>query len=104
MPLGFTPQARRAVSNELKLIKFSTWSSFGYKRLVIRSDAGGVHSRGRHGLAYDQTRLCGNQIAVYLDGIQRLTFADAEAPAYSTGGASVDMWTDAASYQMLAMT
>jgi hypothetical protein len=94
------PEGSPGGSSVLRLIKFQTWTTFGYN--------------GASGVPMQEVSLPGvgtnwhsvklgfheRQIAVYYDGVQVLSMADAEAAPYTSGGMSFDMWTDSTAYTM----
>ena len=99
--LWMYPEGSTGGSNLLRLIKFQTWTNFGYK--------------GSSGLPMQETGLAapgtnwhtlklafqGTQIAAYYDGNQLMSVTDTEAVPYSSGGVSAEMWTSLLDDSML---
>lgn len=87
------PEDSPAGSRTLRLVKFQTWTTFGYQ--------------GTNGLAMAETPLPSvgtnwntlklalhtNQLAVYFNDQQVLSTVDAEVGPYLSGGVSLDFWT-----------
>ena len=48
----------------------------------------------------DPLAIQGNQLAVYLDGVQMMSVTDVEAQPYASGALSLDMYTGATGYAM----
>src|SRR5207302_2652753 len=96
------PEGSAGGSSVLKLLKFQSWTSFGY------SNANGV--------AMQQVSLPGvgtnwhtveltfqtNQITIYYDHVLVLSQTDLEVQPYVRGGINVDMWTADSPYIMSA--
>ena len=76
------PEGSPGGSNLLKLLKFQTWSSFGYNgtNLVSLQEA----SLGAVGTNWHTLKLAmlGQQLAVYYDGSRALSATDTEAVPY----------------------
>ena len=94
------PAGSSGGSNVIKLIKFRDWTHWSGTPMqqVGVLDVG----MGWHTL---KMALDGNRIRVYYDGNQVIDVTDTgydSRPAYLSGGVSVDMWTDFATYVMLA--
>ena len=96
------PENSLAGSNILRLIKFSTYTNFGYLNVALAPmreiSLPGV------GTQWHTLRLTfiGNQISVAYDGIQVINMTDVEAQPHLSGGISVGMWTASASDQAWA--
>jgi hypothetical protein len=92
------PEGSPGGSNLLKLLKFQTWSSFGYNgtNLLSLQEA----SLGAVGTNWHTLKLAmlGQQLAVYYDGSRVLSATDTEAVPYPSGGVSLEMWTAATPY------
>jgi hypothetical protein len=88
------PENSPGGSNVLRLIKFQTLTSFGYLgspfAYMAQTNLASVGTNF-HTVRID---LQGNQINVYLDGVQRINTTDAEGTYYTNGAVSLDMWTD----------
>jgi hypothetical protein len=87
-------------SNVLKLIKFQSWSVFGYSNVVnavMRQVA-----LPNVGADWHTLKLVfeGARIRVFYDGAQLIDFTDAEGQPYLTGTVSAEMWTDAVGYTL----
>ena len=96
------PEGSAGGSSVLKLIKFQNWASFGYNNssytpMQTVSLAGVGTNWHTLKLAFHNSR-----VAVYFDGNQVMSVADIEPQPFLSGGISVDMWTDSASYLMSA--
>jgi hypothetical protein len=84
----------------LKLIKFQTWTTFGYNGFTgvpiqqVPLPAVGTNS---HRV---KLQFSGTQIAVFYDGVEMLRTNDIEAQTWTSGGITADMWTDSAAYLM----
>jgi hypothetical protein len=89
----FYPEGSPGGSNVLRLVKFQNWNSWTLLQEVNLA-AVGTNSHTVK-LAFYQ-----NQIAVFFDGTQRISFADVSGLAYLSGGVSVDMWTDLTAWQL----
>jgi hypothetical protein len=92
------PENSAGGSNVLRLIKFQTWSSFGYNGssfTPIASTNLAAVGTGFHTVRMD---LQTNQINVYFDGVRMINTTDVEAQPYTSGAISLDMWTDSAGY------
>lgn len=87
-------------SNVLKLIKFQTWTGFGYHGTSGAAMA--QASVAPVGLDWHSVKLAihANQIKVYYDGHQMLSVADTEPVPLSEGGICVDVWTHSLSDTM----
>jgi uncharacterized repeat protein (TIGR01451 family) len=94
------PEGSSGGSSLLKLVKFQTWTSFGYNGSayapMAQVNLPGVGTNW-HNL---KIAFFGRQIAVFYDGANVLTTADNEFNAYSSGGITADMWTDLSTYSM----
>jgi hypothetical protein len=94
------PENSPGGDRQLKLIKFQNWTSFGY------NGVGGVPilqvALPSVGTNWHTLKVAfqGNQISVFLDGNQMMSVTDAEAQPLTSGGVSVDMWTDTSGYVM----
>ncbi len=94
------PAGSSGGSNVLKLIKFKSWTFFGYTNGNYTAMA--QASVPPIGTNWHTLRIefQGSQVSVSLDGISYLTLADAEAQPPLSGGVVAGMWTDATGYQM----
>jgi hypothetical protein len=96
------PESSAGGSRVLKLIKFQTWSTWGYngssytpmQQALLTSVGTGWHTL--------QLALTNNHIAVLFDATQVMSVTDNEAAPYTSGGVSVDMWTDSTRYLLSA--
>jgi hypothetical protein len=89
------PEGSPGGSNVLKLIKFQTWTSFGYNgsngatmQTVSLPEVGtNVHTL--------KMAFFGSQIAVYYDGAEMISMADTDTGGspYLTGGVTADNYT-----------
>src|SRR5262249_13908644 len=94
------PENSPGGDRQLKLIKFQNWSSFGYngnpgvpiQQITLASVGTNWHTL--------KVAFQGNQISVFVDGNQMISVTDAEAQPLTSGGVSVDMWTDTSAYVM----
>ena len=84
----------------LRLIKFQQWTAFGYNNVafqpVLQVTLPGVGTNW-HTL---KLNVQDTQLSAFYDGTLVATASDTESNPYSTGGVSVDMWTDTTSYTM----
>jgi hypothetical protein len=94
------PENSPAGSNVLKLIKFRTWTTFGFNG----SDSVPMQqvSLASVGTNFHTVKLAfqTNRIAVYFDGVQRMSVADTEPQPYLSGAVSADMSTYMTPYNM----
>ncbi|HRT09453.1 MAG TPA: Ig-like domain-containing protein, partial [Candidatus Paceibacterota bacterium] len=94
------PENSGGGSNVVKLVKFQTWTSFGYDGM------GSVPMRqvqvGAVGTNWHTLKLTfqGNLIQVFYDGAQVISTNDIEATTYSFGAVGLDLWTDATGYNL----
>jgi hypothetical protein len=94
------PENSAGGSHVLKLVKFQTWTTWGYngssfspmQQVTLTSVGTNWHTV--------QLNCTNNQISVLFDGTQVINTTDTEALPYLTGGISVDLWTDATGYSM----
>ena len=94
------PEGSAGGSTTLKLIKFQTYSSFGYNGIStvpMQSVALGSVGTGSHTV---KLACAGNRVAAFFDGTLMISMTDVEAQPYSSGGIGADFWTDATGYQM----
>jgi hypothetical protein len=85
---------------KLKLIKFQSWSSFGYngvssvpiQQVTLPSVGTNWHTV--------KVAFQGSQISVFFDANQMMSVMDTEAQPLVSGGVSVDMWTDTSAFVM----
>ncbi len=86
------PEGSSGGGPALRLVKFTSYSTFGYLGtnfgFMAQTNLGAVGT-GFHTL---KMGFNGNQIAVYFDGTQMISVADAEAFTYTNGGVSADMF------------
>src|SRR6266850_2057879 len=84
----------------LRLIKFQTYTTFGYNGTsfapIASTNLASVGT-GFHTLRMD---FQGNAITVYFDGTLMISASDVEAQPYTNGAISLDMWTDSSQYVM----
>jgi hypothetical protein len=94
------PEGSPDGSNLVRLIKFSTWTRFGYNG--SNGAAMTNASLAAMGTNWHTLKLAffGNQIAVYYDAKQVLSVTDVEATPYTSGGVSADLWTYTNGYTM----
>jgi hypothetical protein len=94
------PEASPAGSNLLRLVKFQTWTTWGYQGASYTPVAQvRVASVGTNWHTLSLT-CSNNQIGISYDGTQMISTNDAEASPYLSGGISADMWTDTRGYLM----
>ena len=94
------PENSPGGDRQLKLIKFQNWSAFGYngsssvpmQQITLPSVGTNWHTL--------KVAFQGSQISVFFDGNQMLSVIDTEAQPLTSGGVSVDMWTDTSPYVM----
>jgi VCBS repeat-containing protein len=94
------PESGTANSNVLSLLKFQTWTAFGYNGVSFANMQ--QVSLASVGTGYHTIKLAfvGNRIAVSWDGVQQMSVTDTEATNYLSGAVGVDFWTDVTGYQM----
>jgi hypothetical protein len=92
------PEGSPGGARALKLVKFQTWSTWGYngssytpmQQVTLASVGTNWHTL--------KLSFSGNQITVFFDSTQVMSVTDTEATPYLSGGTSLDMWTDATRY------
>jgi hypothetical protein len=85
-------------SRQLKLIKFQNWSSYGYngvtfapiQQITLPSVGTNWHTL--------KIAFQGTQISVFVDGNQMISVMDTESQPLTSGGVSMDMWTETTPY------
>ncbi len=94
------PEGSLGGSGILRLIKFQTWTSFGYTNtsFVPMQQV----SLAQVGTNWHTLKLVffGNRITVSFDGNQLISATDVEATSYARGGVGVGMWTETTPYLM----
>ena len=95
------PEGSPGGSSVLKLVKFQTWTSWGYNGASFTPMQ--QVSLPSVGTNWHTLKLgCyGNQISVSYDGTVYINTTDTEATPYLIGGVSIDLWTDTVRYSML---
>ncbi len=96
------PDGSPGGSDTLKLVKFQTWTSWGYQGAnftPMQTVSLPAVSTNWHTV---KLAFFGNRIAVYYDGTELISMADAEAAPYVSGGIGMDLWTDTKGYTMSA--
>lgn len=97
------PDASPGGGNALRLVKFQSYSSFGYNGTGNFAFMG-VTNLPSVGTNYHTIKLAmtSNQITVSYDGAIgiNVTDTDTAAPVYTNGAVSLDMWTDVVQYNM----
>jgi hypothetical protein len=94
------PEGSPGGARALKLVKFQTWSTWGYngasytpmQQVTLASVGTNWHTL--------KLAFATNQITVSFDNSQVMSVTDIEATPYSSGGVSVDLWTDSVRYSM----
>ena len=94
------PENSPGGSRQLKLIKFQNWGAFSYNGVsfapIQQITLPGVGTNWHTlKLAFD-----GSQISVFYDSNQIFNVIDAEAQPLTSGGISLDMWTESSGYLM----
>jgi hypothetical protein len=96
------PENSPGGSNVLRLLKFQSYSGFGYLGVgnaPIQTVNLASVGTGFHNLRMDvQT----NRITVFFDNVQMLTTNDVEAAYYTNGSAGLELWTDSTPYVFTA--
>jgi hypothetical protein len=96
------PENSPGGSSVLKLIKFQTWTSFGYNGVSgAPIQQVSLPSVGTNWHTVNMA-LNANQITVSYDGVQLISTSDTEAQPYLTGCIDFDMWTDVVAYNLMA--
>jgi hypothetical protein len=92
------PEGSPGGSNILRLVKFLNWANWSSSSFlpVAQVPLASVGTNW-HTL---KVAFQGNQIAVYYDGVKRISAVDVEAAFYPVGGVSLDVWTAATPYQI----
>jgi hypothetical protein len=94
------PEGSPGGSSVLNLLKFQTWTSWGYNGSSYTPMQ--QVSLPEVGTNWHTVKLAflGDQIAVYYDGSLMMSVTDDEPQPYLSGGIGVDMWTDTTNYTM----
>lgn len=94
------PEGSAGGGNMLRLLKFQAYNSFSYQGTGFNPIA--QTNLAPVGTSFHLLRMdfSTNRIIVYLDGVAMLNAQDAESTYYTNGAVSLDMWTDAAPYDM----
>ena len=89
------PEGSPAGSSMLKLLKFQNWSEFTVLQQVSLTGVG---------TNWHTVKLVmqGNRIAVHYDGTLMLSLTDPAAQPRVSGGISLDLWTDATPWTLIA--
>ncbi|HWQ90291.1 MAG TPA: Ig-like domain-containing protein, partial [Clostridia bacterium] len=87
------PENSTGGSKTVKLIKFQSWTAFGYTN--ISSAVMASANLPAVGTNWHQLKLAlhTNRIAVYFDSSQLISLTDAEVTPWLGGGVSLDLWT-----------
>ncbi len=94
------PDGSPGGGNILKLIKFQTWTTFGYNGTnMVQMQQVNLGSVGTNWHTLKLAFL-GNQIGVYFDTNLVMSVTDTEAQPYTSGGISADMWTYLTPYNL----
>ncbi len=95
------PDGSPGGAGSLKLIKFQTWSSFGYNGNTFVPMFS--TNMGTIGTNYHTLKLTcqSNVLSVAYDGTTAFSVTDVEAQPYLGGGVGVDSYTDTTGYTML---
>jgi hypothetical protein len=90
------PEGSPGGSNTLRLVKFLNWTNWSSSGLLPAQQV----SLASVGTNWHTLKLAfqGNQIAVYYDGIQRISAVDVESSFNAVGGICLEMWTAATPY------
>jgi hypothetical protein len=94
------PEGSSGGSNVLRLLKFQTWTTFGYTNLsTVPMQQVSLAAVGTN---WHSLKLAfqGNHITVSFDSNQLISATDLEAAPYAGGGVSIDMWTAATPFAM----
>ena len=92
------PENSPGGSSVIKLIKFQTWTNWGYTNSAYTPMAQATLPAVGTGWHTVTMVFLGTQIKVYYDASQVLSVTDVEAQPYLSGAVSLDLWTDAYSY------
>jgi hypothetical protein len=95
------PDNSPALPNTIRLLKFQSYSSYGYQGTAFAPV--GQTNLASVGTGFHTVRMdfSTNRIIVYLDGVAQLNVQDAEATYYTNGAVGLDMWTDSAAYNLV---
>lgn len=95
------PENSPGGSNVVKLIKFTTYSTFGYTNVAFapmqQANLPGVGTNW-HAL---RLTFLGNQISVGYDGNEVISVTDIEAQSYLSGGISAGLWVNSSTDQIV---
>jgi len=95
------PDNSPAFPNTLRLLKFQSYTTFGYLgtsyAAIAQTNLASVGTEF-HLLRMDFST---NRIIVYLDGVAMLNAQDTEATYYTNGAVGLDMWTDSTAYDLV---
>jgi hypothetical protein len=93
------PENSPGGSSVMKLVKFQSWSSYGYNNssFAVMAQAA-LPSVGTN---FHDVKLAfsSNQIAAYFDGVAMINTSDVEPTPYLSGGITIDLWTDLIQYR-----
>ena len=94
------PENSPGGSNVLKLIKFSSWTAWGYQGASYTPMAQvNLPSVGTNWHKVNLSFHDGNRIAVSFDDVPYISVFDLDPTTYPEGGVSLNMWTDFVQYQ-----
>ena len=94
------PENSPGGSNVLKLIKFSSWTTWGYQGVSYTPMAQvNLPPVGTNWHKINLSFHDGTRIAVSFDDVPYISVFDADPTSYPSGGVSLNMWTDFAQYQ-----
>ena len=94
------PENSPGGSNVLKLIKFSSWTAWGYQGASYAPMAQvNLPSVGTNWHKVNLSFHDGNRIAVSFDDVPYISVFDLDPTTYPEGGVSLNMWTDFVQYQ-----
>jgi hypothetical protein len=85
------PENSPGGSNMFRLIKFSNWTSWSPLAQASLASVGTTFHTVK--LAFQ-----GRQISAFVDGAELVSVTDNAPPIYTSGGISLDMWTDLVGY------
>jgi VCBS repeat-containing protein len=95
------PENSAGGSNMLRLLKFQNYTTFGYLGTAFAAVASTNLASVGTGFHTVRMDFSTNRVIVYLDGVAQLNTQDTEATYYTNGAIGLDMWTDAAAYNLV---
>ncbi|HWQ90377.1 MAG TPA: Ig-like domain-containing protein, partial [Clostridia bacterium] len=95
------PDGSPGGGNTLKLIKFNTWTTFGYSNvtsLPMRQVALPSVGTDWHTV---KLQFQTNHITIFYDGTEVISMNDLNGPVFASGSVSLDLWRNQTAYDMM---